>query len=335
MEDKVKKQTIIGTALPDMPWEEKPTDCDHVIWRYSQNPLIDRNPIPCAHGIYNSSVVPFEDGYAGIFRADYHSAMPFLHVGFSKDALDWEIHHEKIDFKRVDEGIEEIGWAYDPRVCKVDDDYIITWCNKFEGCPTIGIGTTKDFKTFHQQENAFLPYNRNGVMFPRKINGKYAMLSRPSDGGHTAFGDIYYSESPDLTHWGKHRHVMAADADYWWESTKIGAGPTPIETSEGWLLFYHGVVGTCNGFIYCMGVALLDLDEPWKVLARANRSMLTPEVEYEYSGRVPNVIFPCAALTDAPTGRIAIYYGSADTYTCVAFTQVDELLGFLKKNSRV
>jgi len=96
------------------------------------------------------------------------------------------------------DGIEEIGWAYDPRVCKIDDEYVITWCNKFEQCPTIGIATTQDFKTFEQQGNAFLPYNRNGVMFPRKINGKYAMLSRPSDGGHTAFGDIYYSESPDL-----------------------------------------------------------------------------------------------------------------------------------------
>ena len=322
---------IVGPALPDMPWEDKPAECNHLIWRYSQNPLIDRNPIPCAHGIYNSSVIPFGDGYAGIFRADYHSAMPFLHVGFSKDALDWDISHEKIDFIRANDEIEEIGWAYDPRVCKVGDDYIITWCNKFEECPTIGIATTKDFKTFHQQENAFLPYNRNGVMFPKKINGNYAMYSRPSDGGHTAFGDIYYSESPDLLYWGKHRRAMAAGPN-WWDSTKIGAGPTPIETTEGWLVFYHGVITTCNGYIYCFGAALMDLDEPWKVIYRTNQSILTPEFDYEVNGRVPNVAFPCAALCDAPTGRITLYYGSADTYTCVAFAQVEEVLDFIKNN---
>ena len=96
---------------------------------------------------------------------------------------------------------------YDPRVCKIGDRYFVTWCNGYQG-PTIGIAWTTDFKTFHQIENAFLPYNRNGVLFPRKINGNYAMLSRPSDTGHTPFGDIFYSESPDLEFWDRDRFVM-------------------------------------------------------------------------------------------------------------------------------
>src|SRR5258706_514854 len=86
-------------------------------------------------------------------------------------------------------------------------------------------------------QNPIIPHNRNGVLFPRKINGNYAMFSRPSDTGHTPFGDIFYSESPDLVYWGKHRFVMGPKS-WTWESTKIGAGPTPIETPEGWLLFY-------------------------------------------------------------------------------------------------
>ena len=223
-------------------------------------------------------------------------------------------------------------YHYDPRVCKIDDRYYITWCNGAHG-PTIGVAWTEDFKTFHQLENAFLPYNRNGVLFPRKINGMYMMLSRPSDTGHTPFGDVFCSQSPDLTFWGKHRWVMGTvpGDDSAWQSKKIGPGAVPIETDEGWLMIYHGVINTCNGFVYRMGVALLDLDEPWKVKARSRNYILAPQELYECVGDVPNVTFPCAALTDAETGRIAIYYGCADTVTGLAFTTVEELMRVMRE----
>jgi beta-1,4-mannooligosaccharide/beta-1,4-mannosyl-N-acetylglucosamine phosphorylase len=159
------------------------------------------------------------------------------------------------------------------------------------------------------------------------------MLSRPSDNGHTPFGDIYYSESPDMTFWGRHRFVMGAN--HGWQSTKIGAGPIPVETSEGWLLIYHGVLTSCNGFVYSFGAALLDLDEPWKVLYRGEPYLLAPQAPYERTGDVPNVAFPCAALVDADSGRIAIYYGGADTVVCLAFAYVDEIVDFVKSNSKV
>ena len=118
-----------------------------------------------------------------------------------------------------------------------------------------------------------------------------------------------------------------------WQSTKIGPGPTPIETDEGWLLIYHGVLTSCNGYVYRMGAALLDKDEPWKVKCRTKFYVMGPEELYECVGDVPNVTFPCAALADAETGRIAIYYGCADTVTGLCFTTVDELLEYTKKNS--
>ncbi|GAG20143.1 unnamed protein product, partial [marine sediment metagenome] len=161
--------------------------------------------------------------------------------------------------------------------------------------------------------------------------GSYAMLSRPSDRGHTPFGEIYVSKSPDLVYWGKHRLVMRPSCG--WQSTKIGAGPIPIETTEGWLLFYHGVLTSCNGFVYSMGAALLDIDKPWKVIARTEPYLLHPKEIYEQVGDVPNVVFPCAALTDAAAGRIAIYYGAADTVTCLAFCRADEVVDFIRKNS--
>jgi beta-1,4-mannooligosaccharide/beta-1,4-mannosyl-N-acetylglucosamine phosphorylase len=181
-------------------------------------------------------------------------------------------------------------------------------------------------------ENALLPYNRNGVMFPRKINGKYMMLSRPSDTGHTRFGDVFISQSPDLTYWGEHRHVMSPSEVSAWQSTKIGAGPVPIETDEGWLLLYHGVLTSCNGFVYSFGAALLDLEKPWKVIARGSNYLLAPQTIYECVGDVPNVTFPCAALADGDTGRIAVYYGCADTVTGLCFGQLDEIIGSIRHN---
>ncbi len=157
------------------------------------------------------------------------------------------------------------------------------------------------------------------------------MYSRPSDNGHTPFGDIFYSESPDLTFWGKHRYVMGTTPG--WQSTKIGAGPVPIETKEGWLLFYHGVLTSCNGFVYSFGAALLDIDKPWIVKYRTKPYLMSPQTNYECVGDVPNVAFPGAALCDAETGRIALYYGAADTVIGLAFCQVDEVIDFIKRNS--
>ena len=137
-----------------------------------------------------------------------------------------------------------------------------------------------------------------------------------------------------MIHWGRHRFVMQPKG-WTWQSTKVGAGPTPIETREGWLLIYHGVLTSCNGFVYSMGAALLDLDQPWKVIHRGGPYLISPQKLYECVGDVPNVVFPCAALTDSVTGRIAIYYGGADTVTALAFTQVDLLLDFIRDTSEL
>lgn len=297
---------IYSDPLPNIPWEEKPAGYEGVVWRYSKNPIIPRDLIPGSNSIFNSAVVPFEGEFAGVFRVDNTAREMNLHVGRSEDGINWELEEEPIKFIYEDEEVGKSWYKYDPRVVKIEDKYYIVWCNGYYG-PTIGLGYTYDFKEFYQLENAFLPFNRNGVLFPRKINGKYYMLSRPSDNGHTPFGDIFLSESPDLIYWGKHRYVMGTTGG--WQSTKIGAGPVPIETSEGWLLIYHGVLTSCNGFVYSIGAALLDIDEPWKVRYRTKPYILSPQTYYECVGDVPNVVFPCATLHDSATGRIAIYYG--------------------------
>ncbi len=317
-------------ALPNIPWENRPAGCSDVVWRYTSNPIIPRNLIPSSNSIFNSAVVPFQNHFAGVFRCDNKKRDMNLNRGFSSDGIHWQLDDQPIDWIYDDPELSHFQYRYDPRVVWLEDQFYISWCNGYHG-PTIGIGYTFDFERFHFLENALLPFNRNGVVFPRRINGEYVMFSRPSDNGHTPFGDIYLSRSPDLLHWGRHRFVMGTRGG--WESTKVGAGPVPIETPRGWLMFYHGVLTSCNGFVYSFGAALLDLDQPWKVIRRGTSYLLSPQTYYECVGDVPNVAFPCATLYDPPTGRIAIYYGCADTVTSLAFCQLDEVLEFLDKNS--
>lgn len=322
-----------GASVPPIPWEDRPGGSTAVMWRSSRNPIIPRDLLPRSNSIFNSAAVPFGEGYAGVFRVDDQTRTMDLHAGWSSDGIDWVIEPEPIRFQPADDRVRELAerpfeHAYDPRVTWLEDRWYVTWCNGYHG-PTIGIAWTDDFRTFHQLDNAYLPFNRNGVLFPRRIGGRYAMLNRPSDNGHTPFGDIFWSESPDLVHWGRHRHVMAPET-WTWASTKIGAGPTPIETSEGWLLIYHGVLTSANGFVYSMGAALLDLDEPWRVIARGRDYLLSPQVGYEQVGDVPNVVFPCAALVDPATDRITIYYGAADTVTCLAHGYVSEIIASIR-----
>jgi beta-1,4-mannooligosaccharide/beta-1,4-mannosyl-N-acetylglucosamine phosphorylase len=315
-----------------IPWEDRPAGARDLVWRSTRNPIIARDLLSGSNSIFNSAVVPYGDGFAGVFRVDDRSRLMTLHAGQSDDGIDWHLEAEPIVFQPTDGRVAEIQGrfehAYDPRVTWLEDRYYVTWCSGYHG-PTIGVGYTFDFRTFHQSDNAFLPFNRNGVLFPRRIGVEYAMLSRPSDNGHTAFGDIFYSASPDLIHWGRHRHVMAP-LPWTWQSTKVGAGPTPIETPEGWLLIYHGVLTSCNGFVYSMGAALLDLDEPWKVIARSNDYLLSPQVLYEQVGDVQNVVFPCAALVEQATDRLTIYYGAADTVVCMAHAHLSEILDSLR-----
>jgi beta-1,4-mannooligosaccharide/beta-1,4-mannosyl-N-acetylglucosamine phosphorylase len=292
-----------------------------LVWRYSRNPIIGRDATPTSNSCFNSAAVPFGDGFAGVFRVDDKRREMRLHAGFSADGVYWRINPQSIEFDVQGLEIEKPEYGYDPRVCFIDDRYWVTWCNGFHG-PAIGVGYTTDFKEFTMAENALLPYNRNGVLFPRRINGKYMMLSRPSDNGHTQFGEVFLSQSDDMVHWGMHRHVMKGEQP--WESTKIGAGPVPIETPSGWLLIYHGVLTSCNGFVYHYGMALLDLEQPWKVIRRYAQYLMSPQMPYELAGDVPNVVFPCAALQDGD--KLAIYYGAADTCTCLAFANVNELL---------
>lgn len=330
----MSKIHLLCDEVNNMPWQEKPDGLLNApVWRYTKNPIIKRNPIKNVARIFNSAVMPYKGEFIGVFRGEQVNGTPYIYLGRSKDGIVWRFEENKIVFEDESGNTFMPAYAYDPRLVKIEDTFYIIWCQDFYGA-AIGMAKTKDFKRFTRVENPFLPYNRNAVLFPRKVNGNFMLLSRPSDTGHTPFGDIFISESPDLVYWGKHRHVMGKSKE-WWESLKIGGGAAPVETSEGWLLFYHGVTNTCNGYVYSIGGAILDTFNPSVVKYRCENFILTPEEWYEEQGFVSNVCFPCATICDGRTGRIAIYYGAADSYVALAFTTVDEIVDYIKAYSVV
>ena len=324
---------IIGQEIKNLPWEECPKGYELPIWRYSGNPVIKRHVNETIARAFNSALVPYKGEFIGVFRGDGYTDVPHLYVGHSKDGIHFEIGQDEIHF--VDEKgnpVPDTCNQYDPRVIPFEDYYFVVFCDDFAG-PAVAIAKTYDFKTFVKLDYPLLPYNRNGVLFPRKINDKYYLLSRPCSPSHNKFGDIFLSDSKDLEYWGGHKIIARAGPEYWC-NIKLGAGPAPIETDEGWLVFFHGVGETCNGIVYSLGALLLDKEDPSKVLYRCKNYMLTPEMPYESAGFVPNVVFPTCALCDAKTGRIAIYYGAADSCTGLAFTTVDRVINYIKKNGR-
>ena len=175
---KMKYQILNSPTVPNIPWQDKPAGFSSAIpiWRYQENPIIERNPIPGVARIFNSAVMPYEGKFIGVFRAEQTDGIPLVYLGRSEDGFHWSFDPKPIPF--VNEKGESFmpRYAYDPRLVKVEDTYYIIWCQDFYGA-SIGVAKTKDFKSFVRTENPFIPFNRNAVLFPRKINGNFVMLS--------------------------------------------------------------------------------------------------------------------------------------------------------------
>jgi len=215
-------------SLPNMPWQERPSGVSDVVWRYAANPIIPRNLIPSSNSIFNSAVVPFNGKFAGVFRCDNKKRDMNIHRGFSDDGLQWNLENDPIEWKYNDPELGHFQYRYDPRVVWLEDRYYVTWCNGYHG-PTIGIGYTFDFEKFTFLENALLPFNRNGVLFPEKSTTNMSCSAGPAITAIRLWR--YLPESkPDMVHWGEHRFVMGTKGG--WQSTKVGAGPVPIETPQ-------------------------------------------------------------------------------------------------------
>lgn len=302
-------------------------DPNDVVQRYEGNPILTADDLVGAHAVFNSGVAEFEGRYVMVLRVEAKTGHQEMRLAWSDDGMTWTAKNERVLVPTEEPYLTYLDACYDPRVTKIGDTYYIMYAaeNKY-GCQ-LGLSKTQDFKTFETVAVVAQPDNRNGVLFPEKIGGYYVRLDRPFSSG-TA-GNMWVSFSPDLVHWGQHRCVMES-RQFAWDRGKIGPGAPPIKTDEGWLEVYHGTTPLCSGLVYRLGVVLLDLEQPWKVIGRAKQYLLTPTADYERFGDVADVCFACGVLPDTKGDAAKIYYGGADTCMCLATAKISDLIAFAK-----
>jgi beta-1,4-mannooligosaccharide/beta-1,4-mannosyl-N-acetylglucosamine phosphorylase len=318
-----------------------------VVTRHPENPVLSAEMVPYGPTLtYNAGVAKFQGRYVMVFRNDYtrpdmSKPKPSdMGLAFSDDGVHWQVEPEPC----LAWHDEEVHRAYDPRLTVMDGRCYICFAIDTKHGIRGGIAVTDDFRDWEILSTT-TPDNRNMVLFPERIGGRYVRLERPfpiygrpRDVHHF---DCWMSESPDLVHWGNPTLILGGE-HVPYANDKVGPGAPPLKTPAGWLTFFHAVdidpSRGKNGWEkqwpkrYCAGVMLLDLQEPSKVIGLYKKPLLAPEAEYEVSGGLRNnVIFPGGAVLEED-GEVKIYYGAADTVECLATAHVDDLIGLCLGN---
>ena len=322
------------------------------IVRHIGNPVLSARDIPYpATLIFNAGVCKFQGEYIMLFRNDYGSTEPEwrdwsagrtdkfpgfstnLGIARSRDGIHWTPGPKPVFALRD----AEIRRAYDPRISIVDGRPVVCFAVDTNHGLRGGIATTEDFEHFEVQ-SLTLPDDRNMVVFPERLGGRYVRLERPmpvySRGGGEHF-DIWMSESPDLRYWGNSKLLLGAE-QVPYATGKIGPGAPPVRTPRGWLTTIHAVAYSDRDLRtwekqwrkeYFAGLMLLDLEDPSKILGIAPEPLIAVQEDYELDGFRGSVIFPGGMILE-DSGEVKIYYGAADTVECLATAHVDDLVDF-------
>jgi len=282
--------------------------------------------------VYNAGVI-YEGGKVHILYRAQGSKIGVSRIGYasSKDGFRVDERLSEPVFGPHPAGDLESAGIEDPRLTRIADriymNYSAYGTSTGMECPPkeVQIGITsiplEDFlnKKWNWSKRIY-PFprvdNKNSFFFPEKIGDKYVMV-------HRIPPHMWIAYSTDMKEWTNQKILMSPKFE--WEHFKIGGGAPPIKTEEGWILVYHGVDRKMR---YRLGVALLDLEDPGKVIARYDKPFLEPETEYEIQGVVPNVTFTCGAIVKDET--LFLYYGGADTVICVATAKIKDVLKLLK-----
>ncbi len=319
---------------PERGYKMKRKKSDELFRRYEGSPILTPEIWPYKIGaVLNPGAIKFNDGVLLLVRVEDREGHSHLTRATSKDGkTDW-----KIDSKPTLEPNSNIGEAVfgleDPRIVWIEErkEYVIAYISFVLGVagepPSISLMATKDFSKFEHLGRPLMPLNKDASLFPKTFKGRYALINRPVIEGRA---DIWVSFSPDpnMKYWGDHR-ILLPIRHRSWDADRVGLGPPPIETSEGWLVLYHGVRNTASGTIYRVGSALLDL-ETLEVIHRSKEWVFGPEEGYERVGNVDDIVFPCGAVVDEKTNELLVYYGAADSAVGLAIANLDEVIAYLK-----
>ncbi|AFC28769.1 glycosidase PH1107-like protein [Paenibacillus mucilaginosus 3016] len=319
-----------------------PLSSAKIMRRHPANPVLKPSDVPYAPAlVFNAGVTKYQGRYVMVFRCDYGDAesktlLPShttnLGLAYSSDGIHWDVQPGPC-FGLTD---EEIIRTYDPRLTVIDGRCFMCFAVDTKHGIRGGIAVTDDFERFEVLSMS-VPDNRNMVLFPERIGSHYVRLERPMpvySRGRDRF-DIWVSDSPDLKYWGNAKLLLGVE-DLPYANDKIGPGAPPVKTSKGWLAAIHSVdidpARGKNGWEpawkkrYCAGLALLDLEDPSRVIGLYRQPLLAPEAPYEAEeGFRTQVIFPGGMVLE-DDGEVKIYYGAADTVECVAAAHVDDLV---------
>jgi len=300
--------------------------------RYEGNPILTPTRWPYEVGaVFNPGAIRFDNDVLLLVRVEDKQGYSHLTVARSKDGrTKWRIDPEptvKSDRKCG----EDVFGLEDARIVWVEErqEYVITCVSFFSDVvgepPGISLIATNDFSTFTRMGRPLMPPNKDASLFPRTFKGRYALVHRPIVEGRP---DIWVSFSRDLKYWGEHRPLIHAKHRSW-DANRVGLGPPPIETPEGWLIIYHGSRVTASGGIYRIGLALLDL-ETLEITHRSKKWVFAPREHYEMVGDVDNVVFPCGAVVDGTTNELLVYYGAGDSVVGLAVANLKDIIRYLK-----
>ena len=296
--------------------------------RYVGNPILRANEWPyVANSVFNPGAAKLNGETILLCRVEDCRGFSHLTVARSQDGkTSWTVDSNPT-LSRSKEFHEEQWGLEDPRIVWFEplEKYAITYTSFSPAGPQVSLAFTEDFETFDKRGVMLSPEDKDASLFPRKFGDRYVLIHRPIVRGEQ---HIWISFSPDLVHWGEHE-ILLTRRSGWWDDAKVGLGPQPIETEEGWLILYHGVRETASGSLYRVGMALLDRDDPTKLIKRVDPWIMGPREDYEYRGDVPGVVFPTGAVLDEEENKLRIYYGAADSSIGMATADLDDLLKYL------
>jgi beta-1,4-mannooligosaccharide/beta-1,4-mannosyl-N-acetylglucosamine phosphorylase len=301
--------------------------------RCPDNPILSVENWPyAANSVFNAAAAEVKGKIILLARVEDFRGISHLTAARSDNGIsNWQIDKEPTLRPEPKKYPEEIWGIEDPRITRLEElkKWAICYTAYSKGGPMVSLATTEDFKTFKRIGPVMPPEDKDAALFPVKFKGLWAMLHRPVPNMTLCGAHIWISFSPNLKHWGEHREIIQARDGGWWDASKIGLCAPPMETKEGWLILYHGVRMTASGSIYRLGLALLDLEDPTRVIRRSDEWVFGPKAHYEREGDVDDVVFPCGWIKKG--NKIFMYYGAADSRMCLATADFDEVVEFILK----
>jgi predicted GH43/DUF377 family glycosyl hydrolase len=298
--------------------------------RFEGNPILSAANFPhMVNAVFNPGATEFEGRTLLLVRVEHRTGLSSLAVATSDDGLTgWEID-PVMGLEPERDSPDECWGIEDPRITRIGDEYYVVYVGYSAYGPLVCLAKTRDFVQWERCGVLQPPEDKDAALFPTTFDGRWALLHRPVPAALGLGAHIWISFSPDLHYWGDARVLLPARRGGWWDANKVGLGPPPLLTKEGWLICYHGVRVTASGSIYRLGLALLDRDDPSKVLARGNEWIFGPQAPYEQSGDVSDVVFPCGWLLRDDGDTLHLYYGAADSVVCVATASLAQLMSHL------